>query len=624
MDSANNNKQAVMSFFVELKRRKVIKVAIAYAVVAWLLIEVTATIFPILKLPDWTMTLVLVLLLIGFPIALILAWAFELMPEGVKKTESAEDGDLVALQSGKQLNYLIAAALVAALGFIAYQNMGSGPDRGFAEVAGIEYSVAVLPFDDLSEKGDQVWFADGLAEEVLHSLARLPELKVISRTSSFHFRDQHIPLHDIAARLGVAHIVEGSVRRSGARIRVTAQLIRAEDDSHIWTESYDASADDVFRVQEDIAEKIATALNVFLDDKKREAMFSMGTRNVQAWELYSQALKLEHDWYEPYGVGDKLWHASALAEEALEFDPDFLAARFLHVTAYTHFGMGDNYNGAPEGLTHKVAQAIILEDFQRAAALARNSAERIFFRLNRAYYSSDWSEIPALIDALDLDAVQTVIQATVSGHNVDSVLSIVGRKQDASDYLEEALRRSPFDPSLLWHMSGAAFGLGGPTAAFQHIEQVPAEFVSVRVRKTIFTLIAAGRADEAVAIVDDFGSFEERNMSAMALVLAHAGRKAEAREILDAISAHDYENWISAWAMEAAGDLGGAEAMYRSIDAKPGGPQVLVTYATALFGGKFFHNLAWTPNLAARLAEAGVEPERLRIPEPQVSATPER
>ena len=433
-----------------------------------------------------------------------------------------------------------------------------------------------------------------------------------------------MPLREIAERLDVAHIVEGSVRRSGNRFRVTAQLIRATDDSHIWTETYDASTADVFSVQEEVAEKIAMALDIFLDDAKREAMFSFGTRNVQAWELYSTASRLEHEWYLTYGAGDKLWQVSTLTEQALEIDPNFLAARFLHVTAYTHFVMGDNSDGAPQGLTPERAQTVILEDFDAAAALAHTPAERTFFKFNRAFYSNDWSDIPALINSLDMDEVQNIIQASVSGHAIDILLSILGRKQDAFDYLQEALRRSPYDPSLLWHISGAAFGLGGPDLAFEYIDKGPEEFVLNYLRKTINTLIAAGRAEEALLMVEKFGDTDIVSQQMTALVLAHAGRETEAREVLDSIPTNAPDNWIQAWAMDVAGDRDGAEAMYRSIDARPGGPQVLLVYATTLFGGKFFHNLAWTPNLLARLAELGVEPERLRIPESKTSAPAEK
>ena len=422
-------------------------------------------------------------------------------------------------------------------------------------------------------------------------------------------------LGEIAARLNVAHIVEGSVRRSGDRLRVTAQLIRAADDSHMWTKTYDASSEDVFSVQEQVAEKIATALDVLLDDTKREAMFAGGTRNVEAWELYSQALQLDYDWYEPYGVGDRLWQSSVLVEEALALDPDFVAARFLHISAYTHYGMGENSDGAPQNLTRERAQAIILEDLDAAARLTTNPAKRALYQLNRAFYSNDWSQIPALVDALDLDAVQNIIHETVSSHNVDGLLSILGRKQDAFDFLEEGLRRNPFDPSFLWHMSGAAFGVGGPDLAFRYIDSVPAEFVTVRTRKRMYVLIAAGRAEEALAVAKNYGGSLNAALAASALALAHAGRKAEARKVLDDLAGSGYEHWALAWAKDAAGDIEGAEALYRSIDAKPGGPQVLAGYATTLFGGRFFHDLAWTPNLAARLAEAGVEPVRLQIPE---------
>ena len=590
------------------------RVGAAYAVVSWLILQVIDLAFPRLGFPDWTITLILILALIGFPVALILAWAFELTPGGVKKTEDAGDEESAALPGGSKLNYLIAGALVAALGFIAFQNLAPRLEQQSRELVETEKSVAVLPFDDLSEHGDQVWFSDGLTEEILNSLARLAELKVISRTSSFHFRDQDLPLREIAARLDVAHIVEGSVRRSGDTLRVTAQLIRASDDSHVWAETFDASANDVFGVQEEVAEKIALALDIYLDDAKREAMFSFGTRNVQAWELYSKASRLEHEWYLTYGAGDKLWQVAELTEKALEIDPNFLAARFLHVTAYTHFVMGDNSEGAPEGLTPEMAQDVILEDYATAAALTQNPTHRAFFNLSRTFYSNDWREIPALIHSLDLDEVQNIIQASVSGHAIDNMLSILGRKQDAFDYVQEALRRSPYDPSLLWHISGAAFGLGGPDLAFEYIEQGPAEFELNYVRKSIYTLIAAGRAEEALLFVEKYGDTDYVSQQMKALVLAHAGRETEAMTILDSLGSRGYKHWIAAWALDTAGDQDGAEAMYRSVDAKPGGPQTLMMYATANFGGKFFHDLAWTPNLAARLAEAGVEPERLEIP----------
>ena len=561
--------------------------------------------------PDSAITLILILLLIGFPIALVLAWIIQWSPEGVTRTE--EDGS-ASPPAGQKLNVITAAALVAALGIIAYQNFVRGVDS-VPTFATSDKSVAVLPFDDLSESRDQGWFADGVAEEILLSLARLPELRVISRTSSFHFRNQDLPLKEIADKLDVGHVVEGSIRRSGDRIRVTAQLIRAGDDSHLWSDSYDASAEDVFGVQEAIAEQIATALDVFLDETKRESMFAMGTRNVEAWELYSQASKLEHDWYMTYGRGDKLWQVAALTEKALTVEPDFLAARFLHVTAYVHFVMGDNSDGAPKGLTHADAQSVILEDFDAAARLSRSPGERTFFQMNRAFYSDNWSEIPVIVARLDLDAVQDVIQASVSGHGVDMLLSILGRKQDAFDYLEEALRRSPYDPSLWWHISGAAFALGGPDLAFDYIERGPDEFQLNYVRKSIYTLIGAGRAEEALARFEDYRGNADQNLAARALVMAHAGRHAEVRELLALISDGDFEHWTLAWALDAAGHQDRAETMYRSIDAKPGGPQALLLYATTLYGGKFFHDLDWTPNLAARLAEAGVEPERLIIPE---------
>ena len=223
---------------------------------------------------------------------LIFAWAFELTPEGIKLEKEVDRDDSITSQTGRKLDRTIIVVLALALAWFAWDKFASAPESGPVTAMVNETavqapetetnaepsnkSVAVLPFVAMSSGPDDEYFADGLTEEILNSLAQLPELLVTARTSAFSFKGQDLPIDDIAAKLGVRHVVEGSVRRSGDRLRVTAQLIRADDGFHLWSENYDSTSDDAIAVQENIAERIATALNVVLDDEKRDAMRRAG------------------------------------------------------------------------------------------------------------------------------------------------------------------------------------------------------------------------------------------------------------------------------------------------------------------------------------------------------------
>lgn len=225
------------SLFEELKRRNVIRVSAAYLVVAWLLIEVSDTIFPRLGLPDWSVTLVIALVALGFPLALFLAWAYELTPAGVKRTEEVPVAESVTRFTGRRLDFVIIGVLLLALGWFAWDRFG--PSGGRAAAGAREASIAVLPFVDMSAEGDQQYFGDGLSEEILNLLAGIGDLKVSGRTSSFSFKGTNVSIPEIGRTLGVAHVLEGSVRRSGDQLRITAQLIEAETGFHLWSDTYD-------------------------------------------------------------------------------------------------------------------------------------------------------------------------------------------------------------------------------------------------------------------------------------------------------------------------------------------------------------------------------------------------
>ncbi|MEE8426233.1 MAG: hypothetical protein V3S15_03040, partial [Woeseiaceae bacterium] len=246
-------------FLTELKRRNVFRVGIAYTLVAWVIAQAFDLVTDNFGAPDWFMKVALAVLIAGLPVALIFAWAFELTPDGVKKTEDVPAAKSITPRTGKKLNTITTTALILALAFIAWDKVGSDQEADKNTVT--DKSVAVLPFADLSELQDQEWFTDGLTEEILNSLARLPELQVTARTSSFEFKDTNTDIGLIAEKLGVAHVVEGSVRRIGDKMRVTAQLIRASDGFHLWSETYDRNTEDLFEVQHDVAENIAASLD---------------------------------------------------------------------------------------------------------------------------------------------------------------------------------------------------------------------------------------------------------------------------------------------------------------------------------------------------------------------------
>src|SRR6476646_2120720 len=245
------------SFFAELKRRNVYKVAVAYAVVGWVIAQVATQIFPFLEIPNWIVRLVIALIAIGFPIALVIAWAFETTPEGIKRTEVA-DAMVVAPAKGKHTwiyIVIIGAAISAALFFLGRYSRGN---NSAAHVARLNAkSIAILPFDSLSRDHDNAFFAEGVQDEILTRLAKVADLKVISRTSTQRFKSAPENLPEIAKQLGVMHVLEGSVQKSHDPVRVNVQLINAMTDAHLWAEIYDRKLTDIFAVESDIAKTIA-------------------------------------------------------------------------------------------------------------------------------------------------------------------------------------------------------------------------------------------------------------------------------------------------------------------------------------------------------------------------------
>src|SRR5438309_11731555 len=303
-------------FFAELKRRNVYKVAVAYAIVSWLLIQIVTQVFPFFEIPNWVVRLVVLLLIIGFPIALFLDWAFEITPEGIKRAEDVDVGKSITHQTGRKLVWTTAVLAVVAIALFAYQvwrsksTVGSvtSSSRSEETTASIpKKSIAVLPFENLSRDPDNAFFTDGVQDEILTDLAKVADLKVISRTSVMQYKTgAQRNLREIGQQLGVAHLLEGSVQRVSNRVRVNAQLINARNDAHLWAQTYDRDLADVFAIQSEIAKAIADQLQAKLSPSEKNAIEKAATTDLTAHDLYLRAQELFADTSDVVHAREKL------------------------------------------------------------------------------------------------------------------------------------------------------------------------------------------------------------------------------------------------------------------------------------------------------------------------------
>jgi TolB-like protein/Tfp pilus assembly protein PilF len=320
------------NFFAELKRRNVYKVAVAYAVVGWLLVQVATQVFPFFEIPHWAVRLIVLLIIIGFPIALVIAWAFELTPEGIRRTDTA---DSVAAPTSKNRAWIyvavIGAALSIALFFVGRYGFRE-KDSSSTELPA--KSIAVLPFENLSRDPDNAFFTDGVQDQILTNLAQIADLKVISRTSVMQYKSgAPRNLREIGQQLGVGRVVEGSVQRAGNRVRVTAQLVDARNDAHLWAQTYDRDLADVFAIQSEIAEAIAAQLQARLSPNEKKAIEQPPTSDVAAFDLYSRARTLSLASFSPR-LAPILQQAIDLLNQAVARDPSFFLAHCELVRAH--------------------------------------------------------------------------------------------------------------------------------------------------------------------------------------------------------------------------------------------------------------------------------------------------
>lgn len=309
-----------MNFFAEVKRRSVYKVAVAYVVVAWLLIQVATQTFPFFEIPNWVVRAIILLLCLGFPVALFLAWAFDFTPEGLKRTDSEEPEPAQA--GGHAWIYIavIGALLSVALFFAGRY---TAPNKQSTPAELLAKSIAVLPFENLSENKENAFFVDGVQDEVITRLAKIGQLRVISRTSTQRYKTRPSNLAEIAHELGVSHLVEGTVQRVGDRVRINVQLIRAANEGHLWAEIYDRNLTDIFAVQTELATRIAESLQATLSGSERKAVADKPTSNLTAYDAYLRGIDLNS---RPGQTEENQKKAGESFAEAVRLDPQFAQA----------------------------------------------------------------------------------------------------------------------------------------------------------------------------------------------------------------------------------------------------------------------------------------------------------
>ena len=521
-----------MSFYAELKRRNVFKVAIVYFAVAWLLLQVSDTLVPALHLPEWFDSAVAFLLILGFPIAVIFAWAFELTPEGLKRESKDAPTAPVEGKIGKNLNHIVIAVLVLALGYFVFDKFILGPDRDtngtgtaaqdaqhlIAEPEPIKpnNSIAVLPFVNMSSDEEQEYFSDGLSEELLHLLARIPELDVAARTSSFSFKGKDLGISEIASELKVAHILEGSVRKQGSQIRITAQLIQADNGYHLWSETYDRQLDNIFQIQEEIATAVVEALRVTLLGEAPK---------IRRTDLAAYQLFLEGQFLKRQISRDSLNRAVEVLRQAVEIDPTYVPAWAELADTYIWGGNPDELSGEEiAALADQAIDTAIGADPEYAFAYYVRGISSIFSHNNFEQGIDDFQH------ALELDPDDAFIVAAIG-----KGAFLTGQFDLAIAQYQAALALEPVVPEFYWFLGRSYLSAGRLSDAETSFAKLSSLSSSYRGEFHLWETLLL-RGDLEAALKESDSSFKR------AIVHHALGNTAEADEALaDLIeNAHPY------------------------------------------------------------------------------------
>lgn len=606
--------RSMSSFWAELKRRKVVRVAVVYAATAFVILQAADLLAKGLGLPDWAFPTVTVLLVLGFPVALVLGWALELTPGGVRVTESAE-----AEAEGMPTPSLLGRRTVLTAGVLVVLGVGMGagwflrptgpqPAGGdsvaAAGLSGVptswgEHSVVVLPFTNLSDDPEQGYFADGLSEEIRNQLAQVRELRVLDRTSSFASRGDELDARGLGQRLGVTHVLDGSVRRAGNQLRVIAQLVRTEDGTQVWSQGYDRTMEDVFVIQDDVASSVVRALEVVLDEVTREQMQRVGVRNVDAFVAYQRGLEL-YDRAHLAGLPERalMEEANGHFDEATRLVPDFAMAWFHSADLYQH-----NLLEAPaDALGLAEAHREALTRLEEAFRNARDPAVRVFVDVDRVLFSNDWTALES--------RVRTAL--AFEGCPFPAWIESVTPFYPSEEMLALWVRRAACDPGdmLAYGMRASTLGfMERPEEALALLEDVTrlhGDSPYLRYHRSE-ALVQLGRTDDAAALFADV-PLGEPNLGPYVHVALPAmrGEGEVARANMDHLLGLTGQIPAALLSVAAAtGDHALANRLAAEADARPAGPFLLLFAVHNCRCGAPF-DLEATPNFRARLSEAGL------------------
>ncbi len=450
----------IRRFLAELKGRGVYRVAAIYAAGSWALLQVADIFFPILGFPDWAITTVLVVAALGFPVAIMLSWVFEITPEGIVETDAVGvNFGRLRLSPARLVELGLLVALVSLVGWLYVERLTLQEQASTTAISGDDGkpSVAVLAFQNMSDEQELEYFGDGLSEEILNQLAKINEINVASRTSSFYFKNKDIDIQEIGARLGVAHVLEGSVRRSNGRIRVTAQLIEAEGGFHLWSATYDRDFEDVFLIEDDIARQVVDKLEVLLSPSSRAVLERNVSRNPEAYDYYLQG----RDYLRTAPADNKLEAAVSLFESALELDPEYAEA----------------YAGLCDARLGQYQISVDPDDFERAQLACERALELnrwalpVYVALGNLYRNSgDYEEaIEEFQQALEINP--TSIDALVGLANT---LALDNKPRRAEEMLVAATKVETFSAQAYLAMANFLFKEGRFDEAIPFYERTAA------------------------------------------------------------------------------------------------------------------------------------------------------
>jgi TolB-like protein/Tfp pilus assembly protein PilF len=431
------------NFFGELKRRNVYKVAVAYAVASWLLIQIATQVFPFFEIPNWAVRLVVLILIAGFPVALVFSWAFEITPEGIKRESEIEAEKSITHHTGRKIVAITIVLAVIAAGLLAFQLLRpKTATKSTIAAAGTipEKSIAVLPFENLSDEKSNAYFAERIQDEILTRLSKIAALKVISRSSTQKYNSEPDNLREVGNQLGVANLLEGSVQKIANAVHINVQLIRAATDEHLWAESYNRKLDDVFGVEGEVATAIADQLNAKLTGAEQKAVADKPTQNLAAYDAYLRALSIEH---QRYGY-DAYQQAAAEYARAVQLDPNFALAwaRLGVIRSFLFFnGVDTNTNSA----------AAVKEAADKAMALQPDLAEA--WIAQGAYRYRVLRDFPGALQAYDEGRKRLPNLALVYQY-MAYVERRLGRWKDAEEHYKKAAELDPQNFQVFVSMGG--------------------------------------------------------------------------------------------------------------------------------------------------------------------------